>query len=1045
MHPHSTLLWKCGFILVLFLNGACRPKAAPSTRTSCTQPEAPPGDGPEVTLTGVAPGREEAEARVACVQQWKGEFRRHLEREKGRWAPELAVQTAFDDAWLDLLLHSASVETVPGCGRGTIRVRCGAPEALDTFRTIWGQFFPPASRESWRVAVLASEDQAGRRTRYHELLEEWFRFEVARESSGRFTVTRYLDDAEVLRDLTRPRLRAYRKSDVIVRLTLRQEPGQKPVLAVVFGHIPGRVGVQAALVSLTWWLDPPATPEGRGLPVMLDARPLQSAASEQAAPETWWRLAALFWKDQRDLQRKTGVDLAAARDWVRRACEAGSGEACLFHGVMVFEGQGLTAGNEQEAMELWRSACERGMAGPCLQFGVHQRAACGADLQCASARPFIEKGCTLGDAEACHWLATFHREVGSKDWRELMTRACRGGFPESCFVLGSDGALLDRQVRGELSAGDREDQARVLRVREYATRWCDRGNPFACLDVYRSHPPMDKLPKDARIPSLLAEFEPLRRSCVWGLANTCPELFNAADVLENLKAKTIGASERAAWGRTGCTDGNPATCGLAAVLYERLGRYASAGALAVQGCSEQDAGACWMWGRLILEDRIHPLSTDRPVDMFERGCKGEADGRVGDWPRQMACSWWARELVLAGDWEAVAGLREDLESHCAGGTGLACRILAEGARAGRWPPPRELSQLDLLENACRHGDAQGCHLLGGELERTGAQETATLKRAAAAYAAGCDENLLVSCEALIRLRDQAAAVVTDEQAMSALTAACWQHDRAAHCRKLSDWFDRGQLSEEANRAFLVWQAGRCVLGVPWACRVLLARVEDPEKIAKVIGQDCFDRWDLRTCAMVGVFHMEMAKKPVDRVSRFRDSSVLFEAACQENQPEACFLLATEREKLDSVEDQRGVIMEWLQKSCDLKLPAGCAELGYHLHAGRLVTRDLAAAERHLAWACDHRHGLACSNLGMLLVERGAATGAKADLTRAVGLWKAACEDLGSGVSCLNLGKVLRSGLPGLPADEKAGLGYIEKACELAFQPACEILKPREIK
>ncbi len=1035
------------FIIGLFVApGACRPAREAATRKTCTHPDAPEGDGPEVTLTGVAPGQEEGTARIACVREWKTAFGRHLERERARWSPELTVENRFDDAWLDLLLRELPVETVPGCERGTLRVRCGRPEVLDRFRMVWNVFFGSFQQESWRVAVFASGDESGNRTRYHEFLAEWFRFEIATHFSGVFTLTRYLDDAEALADMTRPRFRVYRKADVIVRLARRRDPGGKPVLQVTFGHIPARNGAQAALFPLTWWSDPPAPPMGRGLPVMTDARTLESLdASKQATPEEWWRQAALFWKDQRDLHRKSGEDLKTALEWVRRACREGSGEACLFWGVMVFEGSGLAAGDELGAMEIWRAACDRGMAPPCLQIGVQLRAACDEGQECPVARPFYEKACRLGDPEACYLTAISHREAGSKEWRDLISGACRGGYPGSCAVLDAEEALLDRQVRGELPPGDRQLQARIRKAREYVDTWCGRGNPLACHLQYRSHPPAHLLPEDSQVASLLAEFEPLRRSCVWGNASSCPELFSAADVLEGKKAKAFSPVERTAWGTAGCNDGDFATCGLVASMLEQLGRYASASQMALQGCRERDAGACWMYGRLLLDHRVHPMPPDRPVEVFERGCKGVADARLGDWPRHRACSWWAQELAAAGDWKAAAALQEDLESYCEKGTGLACRLLAEGSRVGGWPPPKDVPRLDLLRKACELGDAEGCHLSGVELERTGARDEVTLRQVAAAYADGCGFERLESCEALIRLRDQPGSAVTEAQAVVALTTACWQHDRAAHCRKLSDWFSGGRSSEEARQAYLYWQAGKCLYGVPWACRTVLGQLDDPEKFFKAVLQECGEKRDLRVCSMGGVIQMAMARTPEARVARFRDFTIIFEEGCRENQPELCLLLSMEREKLDSVEDQRGIILEGLQKSCDLGLPAGCAELGYHLQAGRLTTPDLVAAERHLAWACERRHGLACSNLGMMLLERGAATGAKADLARAVSLWKAACEDLDSGVSCLNLGKVLIEGLPGLPADPKAGVGLMEKACRLSVQPACDALKKRELK
>jgi len=1036
-------------VLVMGGASACVPPK-PEKATQCKVPKVPTDEGPVVNLTNVAPEALESEAKAACGMHWKAEFRRFVDREKQVWAGDHEVQTEAEDAWFGPLLGDLSARTFPTCEKNAYQVVCGEPEGLGKFHQLWGMIFPASLDDHYRVAVLPAVDARGATTTYHEFLAQWLRFELSFHPSGRFLSVRYRNLSELAADLARGgyRLRRFRKADVLVRMQTGRNDAGRFRLTIAVSLIRMHAAMKAAAVHMEWPAEPKAAPaKAPGLPIMLPASRFEDLLPSVAAdPARLWLLTVVNWLDRSQIQGKQGKELRPDRDRVQKLCEAGFGEACALWALMVEDGLGDEPDPAGSAAIL-ASSCEKNHAAACHVEGMKQRSACGATA-CPSARLSLERSCTHGDGEGCFLYSHLYLEKHSAPWLEAVRRSCAAGHPLSCVELIIDEQLLTSVSSGEMTRFDGANGARLGMIREKLEQWCRRGNPFACYLVLQTWPPLESRPEKDRPAIRRSLFDKVERACLWGFADTCSQVMQLASEIEEDAGEEnppFRNLRKMAWGMAGCREGSPVSCGMASMLMGlNLGRWTSALTMATAGCGQNDALSCFMIGRLIRERRVHPDPEVTAEAALKKACGGNEDAVLTTGMRQVSCTWWVRELMEAGRWDVVVQQQGSLEVACKDGSGMACRLLAQGVHSGHLKAPPTYSWPDLMEKGCADGDADACLDLAGRLESQGTPDAALAERIVNMYDKACGGGLLAGCLALGRMYATSSRLVPLRTALLGTAAACWKHQWIESCGQLADWFDRKVITEEAGRDYVWWNLGECSSGTQLSCQVALEFFKEKKFVYEQLEKACLKTQDLRACMMVGAVKMLIAAEEgtAQEKATFMAFRPVFEEGCAENQPWACHTLAVWQEKSDGLDPEKAEAFVNMKKACELEDIDSCAELGTYYWEGTPGPQSAELAEKHYRWACGRTSGKACTNLATVLLEKFSVNGDRALVSEASGILKNACAKYLSGAACMSFGHMLMQGFPGLDKDEKSGMQYLLKACSMSYKPACEEVSRR---
>ncbi|PKN46754.1 MAG: hypothetical protein CVU59_05105 [Deltaproteobacteria bacterium HGW-Deltaproteobacteria-17] len=1018
--------------------------------TQCKVTKAPTGKGPVVNLTGVAPGALEKEAQAACGAHWKSEFRRFVSREQETWGGDHAVQTEAEDAWFGPLLGDLSARTYPTCEKGAYQVVCGEPEGLAKFHQLWGSIFPPSLDDHYRVAVLPAVDDRGQTTIYHAFLAQWLRFELSFHPSGRFRPVRYRSPAELANDIARGpyRLRRFRKADVLLRIETGRDGSGRPRLTIAVSLIRMHAARQAGVVRLAWAAVPQSPPSREaGLPIMVPASRFEELAAQVAKdPARLWPLTVVNFLDRIQIHEKKVSQIVEDRDRVQKLCEAGVGEACAFWALMVEEGY---AGDPDPAAAdaLRRDACGRNHAAACHIQGMKAYSSCSGS-QCPDTRQLLERSCTLGDGEGCFLYANLFLEKNSGPWLEALKRSCAAGHPMSCVVLVQDQRLIAEVTSGERTRFDPPTAARLSRIREDLSRWCRRGNPFGCYLWTQTWPPLELRPEKDRPTIRRTLFASAELACLWGWADTCAQVMQVASEIEEEAGEEnppFRNLRKMAWGMAGCREGSPVSCGMVAMLMSlNLGRHSSAFSMAQAGCRENDALSCFMMGRLIREKHLHPAPEETAEVALGKACRGNEDALLSTGMRGVSCVWWLRELMEAGRWEPVIDRQGDLEVACREGSGLACRLLAQGVEAGRLKAPPSFSWESLMEKGCDDDDPDACLALAGRLESQGLPDAARAGRIVTMYDKACGGGLLEGCLALGRMYATSSQLVPLRTALLATAAACWKHQWVESCARLVDWFDRKVITEDVGQDYVWWNLGECSSGTHLSCQVAQEFFKERKYVSEHLEKTCLKTQDLRACLMMGAVKLLLAAEDGEgrEKATFMAFRPVFEEGCAENQPWACHILAVWQEKADGLSSEKAEAFANMKKACELEDIDSCAQLGTYYWNGTPGPQSAELAEKHYRWACARTSGKACTNLATVLLERFGVNGDRALVGEASGILKNACAKYLSGAACMSFGHMLMQGFPGLDKDEKGGMQYLLKACSMSYKPACEEVSRR---
>lgn len=159
------------------------------------------------------------------------------------------------------------------------------------------------------------------------------------------------------------------------------------------------------------------------------------------------------------------------------ACQNNDNEGCAHAALCFVTGNGAPL-DQVRAANLYRRACDRGVAYSCTELGIMLLQGEGIPQDASAARTIYLQGCRGGDLRGCSeaGLMLVNAEGGPADVSnglQLLDRACTGGHTHACALLG---AFMYEHAQND------DDRSRgALLVREA----CRRGDAAACPAWHR--------------------------------------------------------------------------------------------------------------------------------------------------------------------------------------------------------------------------------------------------------------------------------------------------------------------------------------------------------------------------------------------------------------------------------------------------------------------------------------------------------------------------------------------------------------------------------
>jgi hypothetical protein len=242
-------------------------------------------------------------------------------------------------------------------------------------------------------------------------------------------------------------------------------------------------------------------------------------------------------------------------------------------------------------------------------------------------------------------------------------------------------------------------------------------------------------------------------------------------------------------------------------------------------------------------------------------------------------------------------------------------------------------------------------------------------------------------------------------------------------------------------------------------------VQRSDQAIAITTDKCRDG-DQRSCTWVGSLYLDGLGSALAPDPAY--AAKLFQPACREGVPEACFLLGNQHVAGNGVprDAKRGAALllkacrggVWkacnnlgvlylegtgVEKNVETTLafwelacrqggPEKCHHAGYLLQEGRGVRRSLPRARRLYRLGCDLGHGASCACLGHMYRE---GRGVRRDLGRALKLYRRACR---SPRHCHSYGVMLISG-SGVAVDLPGAVRAFRRACAAGCKDGCASL------
>lgn len=345
-------------------------------------------------------------------------------------------------------------------------------------------------------------------------------------------------------------------------------------------------------------------------------------------------------------------------------CREGNATACFRQGWLLWVRRG--GPNNERALELFASACEKGSAEACAYRGLDLTNTADRGAEAVS---LLERSCDRNDGGGCATLAFLYatgRLVQKDDRRAaaLYGKSCDLGDPQGCYnagLMADDGRGVPRDPR---RAAARYDEG------------CELGSPTACTNLGFLYEHGTGVKADRA-----RAFDLYRRGCE---GSSC-QPSNLGGCLDEGRAYRDGIGVE--------TDEKKA----AAIFREACDRVENPDDV---HAAENGARACSLLGALYMGGDGLEKDPARGLELSELGCgRGDSFGCFN------AAAAYAAGSGVGADPERAAHY---LDLACQGGDGEGCFDLGVAREKGNGVPRDKRLAAELYRRACELGFKQSC-------------------------------------------------------------------------------------------------------------------------------------------------------------------------------------------------------------------------------------------------------------------------------------------------------------------------------------------------
>lgn len=229
----------------------------------------------------------------------------------------------------------------------------------------------------------------------------------------------------------------------------------------------------------------------------------------------------------------TRVDARGGVALLRKACGAGTADACVNLGRMYLRGHAVQT-DIMQAAQLASKACESGEQNGCV-LEAQARLALDDEAQDLKARGILDRQCAAGSGDACHALGSMTlrykglkkapgpkaRRAAASTARKLFAKSCGLGCPKGCMdevnvLVRTDDAGMPNMLPTFLKRVRKLSAGRRRLAYLTAKRACMGANAYGCRQAALLAHALDKERKEDWV----------RRKCVlsaWEM-DECPQL-----------------------------------------------------------------------------------------------------------------------------------------------------------------------------------------------------------------------------------------------------------------------------------------------------------------------------------------------------------------------------------------------------------------------------------------------------------------------------------------------------------------------------------------
>ncbi|HTM22163.1 MAG TPA: tetratricopeptide repeat protein [Kofleriaceae bacterium] len=423
-------------------------------------------------------------------------------------------------------------------------------------------------------------------------------------------------------------------------------------------------------------------------------------------------------------------------------------------------------------------------------------------------------------------------------------------------------------------------------------------------------------------------------------------------------------------------------------------------ALLREACSARYAEACTLLGFLYRSGRaVGAADAKQSVKFYDTACKlDDANGCAG-----------AAEVLsraLAYD-KAIPYL----ETACKMKSGRGCFDLAEkydyalGVKADGVKAKALYAQaFTLLKADCAKKNGPACYSLGkAYAEGKGTADSWT--EAFKAHLAGCQAGSGDACNQVGVFYNSGSGVDKDlGQAQRYWELACEKYDSSIACHDGGLTMANAKKASERSAAEnqrLMWLGER-------ACTL-----------------------DKQNCDLIGYLYGTGDGGTKDD----KEATRWYSVGCDNGSAASCSSMAFRSFRGIGMDKDATKAIDYWKKACDLRWEGSCTELGNRYYEGEIVEKDLVKAYEWFYVACLRDHPEGCHSYAWAL-QKGETPEGKPDAPKALIYYNKACDDLKSAGACVDLGRFLKAGGEGVPADLEAAVTAFDKACQMGQDKGC---------